>query len=1082
MEALPDGQKPDPRYDPQRKAAGGQFPPNDLPNRPRDKSVSNNPNDPNNQTNDPGGEKVTGGDVSTNNNGEDGGNKTTEEPGTKTSEEPGTKAPEEPGTKTTEEAGTKTIEEPATKTSEEPGTKTPEEPGTKTTEEPGTKTSEQPSTKTNEEPGTKTPEERGTKTTEEPGTKISEEPVTKNTEDAGAKTTDELGTRSPEEPGTKNAGEPATPSGGEPAKPNSTPSKAVTNEPTPSGELATASGPSASNPEVPEPAANAAIAAATLAACLKSGRSYSECAVEAGINVAAVPPDMGSKLGNTAAGGAVAGELAFFTCLAAGSSALQCMGEAIKAGAQGTFCAAIGTMDPVLGGGGSLIAAGTEGYGAVLAQLEADAAIDAQIKQAEKNFNDKAALVRRIAGLEAKIKQFESDAGPVLDGCIALNRLVTQAQQAPATSACGAATPVSSATASRSAVVDLVTRAREAATRARQLVSKFEADRTRLNAEIIDFSYAFPQDAMRLLVTDWQGRLQFPNCSLADIDQAQAAIDKAASAALKPGQTAAACPNGSQAGSPPPEKCSIYSLDLSGPSIWVGTELERLQPRVYIDGSNDAQVANVLGVLGTYPDCEAATKAWCQMFKNASDASDVWKTMKKIGGKAYQYPNAPSCDDVPQDQVHADIASNAPEYGASAPNAPVHEPTSKQASIPPPPENPRLTHPPDQPSPVPGPTANGGTPAEPIPPHNLPSGPTMPNKPIIDTWTRTPGPTVPNKPIIDTWTPPKQPPNKGGPGINGGYFLPGGITCLGDVGHASCTDTGGHPVSCTADNICTDSAGRVVSQPPPIKPPQPPTTTATKPQPSPGQAAPPPLGPQAGNSPSPAAPSNPGPKANGPTVTPLPPPTVNAQPKVSLLQPTPATQPKPLPAPSVTSPPKIQPGSTVVAPANPKPLPPPAIAAQPKLQPGLAVVALAQPKPLPPPAIAAQPKLQPALPAVAAITPPVPPSGEEKLHEPQPPPAGAAKLHEPKVPQAGVPKVHEPKVATLPPEEAPAQRAPGQVYRPPVRHAAPRGVPSHHGSTAGIDALGAIGGAILQGLRHGHSSGGGGGMPQHHHH
>ena len=208
VEALPDGQKPDPRYDPQRKAAGGQFPPNDSPNRPRDKSVSNNPNDPNNQTNDPGGEKVTGGDVSTNNNGEDGGNKTTEEPGTKTSEEPGTKAPEEPGTKTTEEAGTKTIEEPATKTSEEPGTKTPEEPGTKTTEEPGTKTSEQPSTKTNEEPGTKTPEERGTKTTEEPGTKISEEPVTKNTEDAGAKTTDEwvLGlpkSRAPRMPGSR---------------------------------------------------------------------------------------------------------------------------------------------------------------------------------------------------------------------------------------------------------------------------------------------------------------------------------------------------------------------------------------------------------------------------------------------------------------------------------------------------------------------------------------------------------------------------------------------------------------------------------------------------------------------------------------------------------------------------------------------------------------------------------------------------------------------------------------------------------------------------------------------------------------
>src|SRR5262249_2149551 len=153
-------------------------------------------------------------------------------------------------------------------------------------------------------------------------------------------------------------------------------------------------------------------------------------------------------------------------------------------------------------------------------------------------------FMRRLKRLEDKIKTFENEGEPVLEACQALTSLVAQAQQAPAAGACGA-TPVSTAPANSRAMLDLVAQAREAATRARQLVSQLEADRKSLDAEITDFSYAFPSnEMMRQLVTGWRSRLQLANCSLADIDQAQAAIDKAAADALK-GQTAAACP-GSQ--------------------------------------------------------------------------------------------------------------------------------------------------------------------------------------------------------------------------------------------------------------------------------------------------------------------------------------------------------------------------------------------------------------------------------------------------------------------------------------------------------------------------------------------------------
>jgi hypothetical protein len=160
------------------------------------------------------------------------------------------------------------------------------------------------------------------------------------------------------------------------------------------------------------------IAATTLAACIKSGRPFSECAIEAGINVAAVPPSQGSIGGDVAAGGAIAGEIAFFTCLSEGGSFLQCLGTAIKAGATASLCAAIGATNPVLGAVcGPLIDAGREGIETAIAILEANHAIDEEIRQAERNFTGNTdVFIRRVSGIEAKIRQFENDTGPVLEG------------------------------------------------------------------------------------------------------------------------------------------------------------------------------------------------------------------------------------------------------------------------------------------------------------------------------------------------------------------------------------------------------------------------------------------------------------------------------------------------------------------------------------------------------------------------------------------------------------------------------------------------------------------------------------------
>jgi RHS repeat-associated protein len=181
---------------------------------------------------------------------------------------------------------------------------------------------------------------------------------------------------------------------------------------------------------------------------------------------------------------------------------------------------------------------------------------------------------------------------------------------------------------------------------------------------------------------------------------------------------------------------------------------------------------------------------------------------------------------------HPSGVQPTPEYGSDSPT-PVHPQPAPPSPGPQATYDPQSLQPgpgpgPYHPAPAPGPIENGGESTPPV--HNQPL---VPNKPIIDTEPEHPKPSdavtppvheppVTNKKITDTWN--TQPPVKsGGASENGGYFLPGGISCLGKPGHASCTDQGGHPVNCATDGTCTDSTGRIVNPPAtpgPLKPAQ----------------------------------------------------------------------------------------------------------------------------------------------------------------------------------------------------------------------------------------------------------------------
>ncbi len=469
------------------------------------------------------------------------------------------------------------------------------------------------------------------------------------------------------EPPPEGGGTPELPRGG-PYRSN--PSAGFTNEQIPKPPP----GPNL-NPEVSGHTAVGAITLTTYAACLQGGRSAAECAIDAGIALATNPPHQETLGGNAAAGGAIAGEISFFTCIAAGGSARQCLGQAIKAGATGALCTAINISNPILGGVcGELISAGAEGIDAAMANVEANRAINNQLAQAAANFANTAAFAHRIAALENQIKGFENETGPAQEACQTLNQLVAQAQQlAGANASCSAAT-----TAGQSSALTLTTQAQQVAAATRVIITRLEADRGNLASDITAFSHAYPRNDMLIaLVAGWKNRLLFANCSLADIDKAQGTIDQAAARAIKSQSANGGC------GSTPASAntCNIYSLNLGGPAIWVGTESDRLQSQSssYDGGSSSDAPPAVIKTLGSYPDCSAATAAWCKM-SNAAQKG-YWTGLgpfERIGGTRYWTTNAPDCSSAPQP-----VASSAKLAMATAPGG-ISPPT------------PGLNRPPDQ--------------------------------------------------------------------------------------------------------------------------------------------------------------------------------------------------------------------------------------------------------------------------------------------------------------------------------------------------------------------------------------------------
>jgi hypothetical protein len=281
------------------------------------------------------------------------------------------------------------------------------------------------------------------------------------------------------------------------------------------------------------------------------------------------------------------------------------------------------------------------------------------------------------------------------------------------------------------------------------------------------------------------------------------------------------------------------------------------------------------------------------------------------------------------DASHPDIAfGEPPQQPAQPPDVAVGDPGMQHA---PPPDvavggEPPLHEPPtsEPPSLGPTPTPQGG---EPTPPSNGGGGEpssnggggtpqyTPPPPPVHGGGTAPPvhgggtPPPVQPPPVHGGGTPPpvQPPPVHGGASVNGGFALPGGITCIGDVGHAACTDSGGHPVNCRSDGTCTDSAGRIVNPPPPPKPPvkplPPPIKTATppnaKPQPPAAKATPAAL-------PAPKVPQVPKPlpkQVARADVAPLPAPVVAPPPKVAAAPPAVRPTPPPPPPPVSAGPP-----------------------------------------------------------------------------------------------------------------------------------------------------------------------------------
>jgi RHS repeat-associated protein len=576
------------------------------------------------------------------------------------------------------------------------------------------------------------------------------------------------------------------------------------NNPPPGAGQQSPTPPTNLNPQVPKAFGTAVVAGANAAnafvACVNEGKSATECAVLTGVSAAAIPPDLGTLRANTAAAGAVAGEVVFFTCMAGGGSPLQCLGQAVQAGATGALCTMIGSTNPVLGAVcGAVIAAGIEGGRAILAQLEASDALANQLSQAESNFANTRAFARRIAALEGQVKGFESEVGPARDACQALNRLDAQAQHIGVASACNA-TPVNG----QGAVLDLEAQAHQAAALARQLVTKLEADRANLMQAITAFSYAYPDTPMlRALVDGWRNRLQATTCSLDDIAKALAAIDQAAAQVVKVNQSGGACPTAPTT----TDTCSIYSLNLGGPAIWVGTESDRLQSQAssYDGGSTSStDPPAVIGRLGTYPNCGAATAAWCQMSKAVP--TGYWPGLgafKRIGGTRYWLGNAPDCSSAPQP-----IMSSAKLAMMPAPATP----------LPPPPT-----------------LAAYPQPAQPLAPSPTPSAPAphpaAPQQVIIKDWWPLPpqtksAPTTPHAGAANS----QSPPPSSGPAkasvsgesygscvVVGGQTTCTTQTCVTRDGQTSCVEskcTTTNPAGCSPTAVNAAGAAATPASPP----------------------------------------------------------------------------------------------------------------------------------------------------------------------------------------------------------------------------------------------------------------------------
>jgi hypothetical protein len=217
-----------------------------------------------------------------------------------------------------------------------------------------------------------------------------------------------------------------------------------------------------------------------------------------------------------------------------------------------------------------------------------------------------------------------------------------------------------------------------------------------------------------------------------------------------------------------------------------------------------------------------------------------------------------------------------------------------------------------------------------------------------------------------------------------------------------------------------------------------------------------------------------------PQVALLPPPAVAPTPHMPAALPPIAMLPPPMIHPAPPPKPAALPPITMLPPPMIHPAPPPKPAALPPIT------------MLPPPVVHPAPPPKPAaLPPVTLLVPPTiaaplhqPPAITEKPEEPQAqiPSPGAAEVHEPKV-LAGAPKVHEPKVVVTSRVDEPRPRTGGNAggHRPAPRPRiyVNRYNPGPQDNGTAI-AIGAIGGAILQGILNHHHSGGGG-TPQGHH-